>query len=173
MPFREMIMAVDKESQRVIWHTPYREWPRMMPSTAQLAVFAWRGSVDVKDQDFDDLNVRHDRRGIELSSFDGDESEKERLLFAREKCILCWRWLIQLHDLRLSTMGLLPGIPLGKKNTNDRELFEQEQSRMIEVIADEINRYHDRIWLAADPKELELLAQEMAGPRHHNRQPYY
>lgn len=173
MQFRELIIAVDKETQRIVWHTPYREWPRMMPSTAQLAIFPWRGNTDVTNKSIDNLTVKHDRGGLALVDEFPDGAEKDRLLFVREQCILCWRWLIQLHDLRLSTVGLLPGIPLGKAGSNDRKLFEEEQSRMVDVITEEIAQYHDMIWMASDMDELELVATEMASKRHHNRQPYY
>lgn len=173
MAFREMIIAVDKDTQRIVWTTPYREWPRMMPSTAQLAVFAWRGNMDVDNAALEGFEVRHDRGNLSLSGPFPDGEEKQRLLFVREKCILCWRWLIQLHDLQLSTQGLLPGISLGANNTNDRKLFEEEKARMAEVIAQEIAQYHDMIWISSTREELESVAMDIASKRHHNRQPYY
>lgn len=171
--FRELLIAVDKETQRVVWRTHYREWPRMMPSDPNLAVFPWRGFTEVQLNDIDDLRVIHDKAEIRIADVEFSKNEKERLLFLREKCMLCWRWLIQLHDLQRSVQGFLPFYPLGKEGTNDRKLFYEEQSRVMKVIVDEIEENHDKIWLAKDSDELSEIAEHIASKRHHNRQSYY
>lgn len=173
MVFRELLIAVDKSTQRIVWKTPYREWPRMMPSDPNLAIFPWRGYTEVQLKDMDDLRVIHDRADIRILDQEIPKPEKERLLLLREKCMLCWRWLIQLHDLQKSVQGFLPFMPLGKEGTQDRKLFYEEQSRVSKIIAEEITDNHDRIWLAMDMDELSEIAEHLASKRHHNRQPYY
>jgi len=171
--FRELLIGVDKETQIIVWYTPYREWPRMMPSDPNLAIFPWRGFTDIALKDMDELKVIHDKANLHLKEQEIPMLEKERLLFQRKKCMLCWRWLIQLHDLQRSVQGFLPSLPLGKEGTQDRKLFHEEQSRVSKVIAEEITENHDRIWLARDSDELMAIAEHLASKRHHNRQSYY
>jgi hypothetical protein len=166
-----ILIAVDKESSRVAWHTAYRDWPRMMPDTPMLSVFNWIGESEVTPEQLISFEVINQNTYL-IPAEPVSLVEKERLTLLTTKCNICWRWLIQLHDLSRTTSGYLPDIPIGKAGTNDRDLFEQESRRMKDMIAEEITTYHSKIWLASSQAELEILVAELVQLRHSNIQAY-
>jgi hypothetical protein len=167
----DILIAVDKESTRIVWHRAYREWPRMMPDTPMVAVFNWIGTTDATPDQINSFEVVNERTQLKWIG-PPTEQEKQRLTLLAAKCKICWSWLIQLNDLSRTVSGYLPDIPIGKTGTNDRGLFEQENSRVKDIIAEEIATYHSKIWTASSQEELEILVAQLVQQRHGNIQAY-
>jgi len=167
----DILIAIDKESSRVVWHRANRDWPRMMPDTPMLSVFNWIGDSEVTPEQLNSFEVINQKTQL-VHAGPVTASEKERLTLLATKCKICWSWLIQLNDLARTASGYLPDVPIGKAGTNDRDLFEQESRRMKDMIAEEIATYHSKIWLASSQAELEVLVAELVQLRHSNIQAY-
>lgn len=168
----DILIAVDKESSRVVWHRAYRDWPCMMPDTPMLSVFNWIGDAEeVTPEHINSFEVINENTQL-VPAEPVTPEEKERLTLLATKCKICWSWLIQLNDLARTASGYLPDVPIGKAGTNDRNLFEQESQRMKDMIAEEIATYHSKIWLANTQLELEELVVQLTRLRHNNIQAY-
>lgn len=171
---RNLLVVMDRETDRLVWATPYQEWPRLVPGLATLSSFQYFDPEGPSMVDINDLMVRRElgdgNKFIKVGLPIGAEFRK--LILLKAKCDLTWRWLIGLHRLSLSVQGYIPNVPLGLPGTNDRALFEQELATVRENIAREINDNHWRIWAAETSSELEKIEQDLLVNRH-SSQIYY
>jgi hypothetical protein len=165
-----VLVAVEKEINRIAWISPYKEWPRLRPLDPYLSILSYRGIITTaKMQNIYDFQVTlAEDKLIQLGPVDAEQ--KSRLVLLNRKCAVCYRWLSGLHLLSMSVDGYIPDVPLGRTGTNDRMLFEQERTIMREIIATEIANNHHLIWDAVDIQELERIAEHLGEKRHRNQQ---
>lgn len=172
---RKFLVALDRESERLIWAVTYQDWPRLVPATPHLSVFLWSSQSGPTLRDINQFKTKKDpnKRNQYMLVDPPQGAELERLALSREKCILTWHWLKNLHQLSRSVQGYLPGVPLGLPGSNDRSLFEQEAQRINETIAEEIANNHWRIWTANNLEELDQLRNSLFVNRQNNPQGYF
>lgn len=172
---RKFLVALDKESNRLVWAIAYQDWPRLVPGTPHLSVFLWASTTGPTLKDINQLKVQKDPdlRNQYMLVDPPEGAEWERLMLLREKCKLNWHWLKNLYQLSRSVQGYLPGVPLGLPGSNDRALFEQEAQRINDVIAEEIANNHWRIWAANSQDELDQLRVDLFASRQNNPQGYF
>lgn len=172
---RKFLVALDQESDRLIWGIPYQEWPRLVPGTPHLAVFQWINKTDITLKQINGVEVKKDpeAKGVFFTVDPPIGEELERITLLRKKCNLTWRWLRNLHQLWRSVQGHLPGVPLGLPGSNDRALFNQEQQRINDIIAEEIHNNHWRIWTAESTEALDIIEGQVFAARQNNAQGHY
>ena len=81
------------------------------------------------------------------------------------KCRVCWRWLKGLYDWQRSVTSYLPDVPVGKKGSTERQLYNDQKEAIAEIIAEEIADFHHIIWQAKTIEELEVIADNLHDKR--------
>lgn len=161
----DLLIAIDADTNRIVWNAPYREWPRMVPAIGTLSIQRYRDNKAITDQSIADSTKTYIQRRMQTVPMATGE-ELKRLVLLKEKCRVCWRWLNSLHNRVRQNSCYLPDIPLGKSGTNARSLFLSEQIKQQDMIAAEIDDNHHLIWLASNMEELTLIADRLAEQRN-------
>jgi hypothetical protein len=163
--WENLLLVIDKPTNRIVFRTPWSDWPQMIPTSHQLAVRNYKGWVDFSDTQWNDFQVAWPRLMYGLETYDPqthplDRETNSRLLVEREKSALAWRWLNVLYAFDRSVTGMIPGIDLVDSDA-ELKLLEQERAVVKSMIAQDLKKHWKRIWEATSNEELVAIANEI------------
>lgn len=159
------LIAIDDVTGRICWGTKFQEWPRLIPDDPQISVQHYRGNSNYNPDLLRNFCLKLEEG--QIAFYDPPlGADRERLLLLNAKCTVTYRWLKRLLDDNRQNGSYLPDVPLGRFNTNERSLFEQEDKRRIEMLAAEITDNHPLIWSAKTMDELTIISERIHERRY-------
>lgn len=153
------MVSIHLPTKRIVWMHSWKDWPRLVPLTHEMRVarIDW-SPTDLDLAAFESFSLEmtnHRPRIVDLTIADVDF----RLM--NKKCTAVWNFLNHLYLLQRSVQGYLPGMLIGGSDLIDRTFSENENQAMAQFISTELDRYHDRLWLADSIDELRSITTEM------------
>ena len=163
--WENLLLVMDKPTERIVFRAPWKEWPQMIPSTSQHVVRNYNGWTEFSDSDWSGFRVAWPRLVHGLELYDEnivpiDSVTRDRLVVERIKSGLAWRWLNVLYSFDRSVSGMIPGIDV-VDNEIELKLLQQERESVKKMIADDLKKNWQRIWEASSKTELDAIAAEL------------